>query len=192
MLKISGGVWAGRRLVTPAGPVTRPTGEKLRAALANSLAARGALAGARVLDLYAGSGALALEMLSRGAADAILVERDRAAQAAIRANLTSLGLTPGRAQLIPAGVEAFAVRARPGDRFDLVLADPPYELSADELGRVLADLAASGVLDSGADIVIERSSRSADLVWPDPLVGTRTKRYGDSVLWYGRAGTVGP
>src|SRR6478609_1837946 len=91
MTRIVGGIWGGRRLVTPTGETTRPTSEKVRAALASSLYATGGLDGARVLDLYAGSGALGLELVSRGASSAVFVERDRAALTALRANLTTLG-----------------------------------------------------------------------------------------------------
>src|SRR6478752_2288314 len=91
MTRIVGGRWGGRRLQTPAGETTRPTSEKVRAALASSLTAAGGLEGARVLDLYAGSGALGLELVSRGASSAVFVEQDRAALVALRANLAALG-----------------------------------------------------------------------------------------------------
>ncbi|HEY4991434.1 MAG TPA: RsmD family RNA methyltransferase, partial [Nakamurella sp.] len=94
MTRIVGGRWRGRRLATPAGGTTRPTSEKVRAALANSLTATGGLVGAAVLDLYAGSGALGLELVSRGAASAVFVERDRAALLALRANVAALGRPP--------------------------------------------------------------------------------------------------
>src|SRR5580765_6933395 len=91
MTRIVGGIWGGRRLVTPTGERTRPTAEKVRAALASSLTATGGLVGARVLDLFAGSGALGLELVSRGASSAVFVERDRAALLALRANVATLG-----------------------------------------------------------------------------------------------------
>src|SRR6476469_2172008 len=90
MIRIVGGLWGGRRLLTPDGDTTRPTSEKVRAAMASSLTAAGGLDGARVRDLYAGSGALGLELVSRGASSAVFVESDRAALAALRANVTTL------------------------------------------------------------------------------------------------------
>ena len=96
MTRIVGGRWGGRRLATPAGDTTRPTSEKVRAALASSLTATGGLDGARVLDLYAGSGALGLELVSRGASSAVFVEHDRAALVALRANVTTLGTASTR------------------------------------------------------------------------------------------------
>ena len=181
--RIVGGRWSGRQLLVPHGSHTRPTGEKVRAALGNALTSGGALAGASVLDLFSGSGALGLELLSRGAAAVVLVDNDRAALAALRANVTALGAT--EAQIVPGPAAAYPTH--PGPRFDVVVADPPYDLANDELATVLAGLVAHARLAPGADIVLERSRRTADLAWPEPLVARRTKRYGDTVLLFGRA-----
>ena len=128
--------------MTPAGERTRPTSEKVREALASSLTATGGLVGARVLDLYAGSGALGLELMSRGASSAVFVERDRAALAALRTNIAAVG--GQQLVVVPGDVAAFVPRAgtvRDGGTsigpFDIVVADPPYELGTDEL---LADV----------------------------------------------------
>src|SRR4029078_2381829 len=104
MTRVVGGTWGGRRLVTPAGETTRPTAEKVRAALAGSLYATGGLDGARVLDLYAGSGALRLELVSKGAASAVFVEHDRAALTALRANIAALGASTAQLIVIPGDV----------------------------------------------------------------------------------------
>lgn len=183
MTRIVAGSAGGRRLTTPAGATTRPTSERVRAALANTLTAAGGLAGARVLDLYAGSGALGLELLSRGAASVVLVERDRAALVAARANVAGLGL-PG-AGVVAADAAAFA-RTAVGP-FDLVVADPPYELPDAELTAVLAALVRAGALARGADLVVERATRSGSFGWPAPLRPDRERRYGDTLLCYGRA-----
>ncbi|GGM06563.1 RsmD family RNA methyltransferase [Nakamurella endophytica] len=189
MTRIVAGVWSGRRLITPAGSATRPTGEKVRAALGNSLSAGGALAGARVLDLYAGSGALALELLSRGAAAADLVENDRAALAAARRNVGSLQAAGAR--VVAADVHRFvaglAAAGAGTQRYDVVVADPPYVVPGAELTALFGQLQAAGALAGGADLVIERPVRGGEPDWPEPLVGVRSRRYGDTLLCYGRA-----
>lgn len=176
MVRIVGGTAGGRRLVTPPGRETRPTADRVREALFSAL---GDLTGLRVLDGYAGSGAVGLEALSRGAAHALLVERDRAALTALRANVAALGL--------PAQVHAGDVRrlvARPPDRpYDLVFLDPPY---GEPVDAVLTALAAHGWLAAAADVVVERRTRGADPLWPAGLVA-HARRYGDTTLWYGRA-----
>ena len=169
----------------PAG--TRPTSDRAREALFSALqSALGAWAGVRVLDLYAGSGALGLEALSRGAAQAELVERDRAALTVLRANVELVGL-PG-AQVRAADVTAVAATAALHPH-DVVLADPPYDLPGDEVAAVLRDLADHGWLADGATVVVERGRR-AGVTWPAGYRPGRERRYGDTVLhealWYGR------
>jgi 16S rRNA (guanine966-N2)-methyltransferase len=186
MTRIVGGTWGGRRLVTPPGGTTRPTAEKVRAALASSLYATGGLDGARVLDLYAGSGALGLELVSRGASSAVFVEHDRAALTALRANITALG-SAAQLTVIPGDVAAFAARSTGVGPFDVVGADPPYDLTTDALAEVLAGLRSAGLLAAHADLVIERGRKSGPPDWPAPLEGVRAKKYGDTLLCYGRA-----
>jgi 16S rRNA (guanine966-N2)-methyltransferase len=184
MTRITAGRFRGRRLQTPPGDTTRPTSERVREALANALVAGGGLEGARVLDLYAGSGALGLELVSRGADSVVLVESDRAALTALRANVALLQLTD--AQVVQSDVRTFA-GSPAGRPFDFVVADPPYDLPTADLAGVFAALAAAGQLNTGADLIVERNKRSGEMQWPDPLVGVRTKRYGDTMLCYGRA-----
>jgi 16S rRNA (guanine966-N2)-methyltransferase len=181
--RITAGRWRGRQLVTPRGSATRPTAEKVRAAIGNALAATGGLDGAAVLDLYAGSGALGLELASRGAARVVLVERDRAAQAAIRANLDQLGAPS--AVLVPGDAAAFA--RMPGEAFDIVVADPPYAETGEALAALLTDLHMSGRLRPAADLVLERPARAGELAWPEPLQAVKVRRYGDTLVCYGRA-----
>ena len=184
MTRIVGGRFGGRRLTTPTGAQTRPTAEKVRAALANSLASTGGLDGARVLDLYAGSGALALELISRGARSAVLVDSDRVAVSAARANVDLLGLA-GVIEVILGDALAAAGRAL-SEPFDVVVADPPYDLPEADLLAVLGALQRAGNLVPGADLAVERGVRSGELLWPAPLVGVRARRYGDTLLCYGR------
>lgn len=190
MTRIVGGIAGGRRLAVPPGETTRPTSDRAREGLFSTLAALIDLDGARVLDLYAGSGALGLEALSRGAAHALLVERDRRAAEILRANIASLALDGAIAVIGPvervvstgpAGVEAAA------PPYDVVFADPPYGLRDDEVRGVLTDLHRHGWLAPGALVVLERSARERPWQWPTPLEPNRERRYGQAMLWYGRA-----
>ena len=169
------GSLGGRRLAVPPGREVRPTSDRVREALFSTL---GPLDGARVLYLFAGSGALAIEALSRGADSAVLVERDARAAATIRANLHALGLTEPRATLVvrPAAAMLSTALTR-GDAYDLVFLDPPYR-QAPDLG---ADLATSlePLLAPGARVVTE-SDRRAPLDLPLPVVHER--RYGDTLI----------
>lgn len=177
MTRIVAGTHGGRRLRVPAGTGTRPTSDRAREALFSSLQSLLELEGARVLDLYAGSGALGLEALSRGAAVATLVDRDPAALAALRANVSELGL--------PATVEDADVVAflrRPAAPVDLVLLDPPYELDVDLPLGLLGPW-----LGPGSVVVVERRTRGPAPVAPEALVPLRHRRYGEATLWYFRA-----
>lgn len=185
MTRIIGGRAGGRRLTTPRGEATRPTSDRVREALFSAVESWcGTLQGLRFLDLYAGSGAVGLEAWSRGAEAVTLVEHDRRTAALVRSNATSLGFRE-------ADVRTGAVRALlatpPQAPYDVVFSDPPYPL-ADE--RVLLDLealVAHGWLAPGALVVVERGSRGPDLVWPEGLEEHRSRRYGETTLWYGRA-----
>lgn len=181
-MRIVGGRAKGRRLATPASG-TRPTSDRAREALFNSLTAVSSLAGARVLDLYAGTGAVGLEALSRGAAEAVFVESSRPALAALRRNIDAARL-PG-AQVIARPVTAY-IRAAPEKAFDFVFADPPYSLDDQALRTVLAALAGPGWLADNAVVVVERSARGTAPPWPAGLEELRQRRYGEGVLWYGR------
>ncbi|MDQ1678818.1 MAG: rRNA (guanine966-N2)-methyltransferase [Actinomycetota bacterium] len=188
MPRIVGGAAGGRRIAVPAGRGTRPTSDRTREALFSALESLVDLDGAHVLDLYAGSGAVGLEAVSRGGAHAFLVESDRGALAVLRRNVAELGL-PGVVAATGA-VERFAAATPPATAvppYRVVFADPPYALTAEALGAVLGDLAANGWLADDAVVVVERSSRDPEWVWPTPLVAIRARRYGEATLWYGRA-----
>jgi 16S rRNA (guanine966-N2)-methyltransferase len=191
MSRIVAGEARGRRLVVPDGRETRPTSDRVREALFASLEADiGSLAGCRVLDLYAGSGAVGLEALSRGATSAVLVEANRRVAQIIRQNLRTVGL-PG-AEVLTTKVERL-VAAPPAERhaFDVVFLDPPYAMTDEEVARVLTSLLTRGWLTPGAVVVLERSTRSGDFGWPDGFVADRMRRYGDTALWYGHAAGEG-
>jgi 16S rRNA (guanine966-N2)-methyltransferase len=181
--RIIAGAGRGRKLAVPAGRDTRPTSDRVREALFSSVESQlGPLAGFRVIDLYAGSGALGLEALSRGAAHVLLVEFDARAVRVIQTNIAALGL-PGAA-VVPASVER-TLRDPPGQRYGLVLADPPYPTSGDEITAVLSRLCEGWLLPE-AVVIVERPSRATPLLWPDCLIGTGHRRYGETMLWYGR------
>jgi 16S rRNA (guanine966-N2)-methyltransferase len=182
MTRIIAGTARGRRLaVPPTG--TRPTSDRAREGLFNSLTTMLDFQGARVLDLYAGSGAVGLEALSRGAEQAVLVESDRTAVAVIESNVAAVGL-PGA--LIERRTVASYLGGGPTGPFDVIFADPPYALPGGEVDAVLAILAQDGWSLAGTEVVLERPARSAGPVWPEPLVMIKQKRYGESSLWYGR------
>ncbi len=182
MTRIVAGQARGRRLAVPPQG-TRPTADRAREGLFNTLASLMDFTDAHVLDLYAGSGAVGLEALSRGAASAVFVESQPAAQAVLQANITQVGL--GEAQIVRSAVDAY-LRAASSGPFDLIFADPPYALGEIELRAVLEKLKGDEWSRPGTVIVVERSARGEAPVWPDPLETVKQKRYGEAVFWYGR------
>ncbi|MCH8626896.1 16S rRNA (guanine(966)-N(2))-methyltransferase RsmD [Arsenicicoccus piscis] len=185
MTRIIAGVAGGRRIATPSGSGTRPTSDRVREAIFSRLEHEDLLEGARVLDLYAGSGALGLEACSRGAAEALLVESSRAAAQIISGNIRDLGLRQARvvtrpvATLLGAGPSGGA-----GTGFDVVLSDPPYDLGDGALHADLVALVDHGWLAPAAVVVVERSSRSGEPRWPNGLEQVAHKRYGETSVWY--------
>ncbi|ODR05450.1 16S rRNA (guanine(966)-N(2))-methyltransferase RsmD [Mycolicibacillus koreensis] len=178
MTRIIAGAARGRRLAVPPRG-TRPTSDRVREALFNVLGARRDFAGLTVLDLYAGSGALGLEALSRGAAAVRLVESDARAAATITANIAAVDL-PG-AVLHRAPVAA-VLAAGTDAAVDLVFADPPYHVDGDELVRMLGLLVDGGWVGPGALVVCERPAGGAALAWPDGWEPWEPRRYGDTRL----------
>ena len=180
MTRVVAGVARGRQLVVPAGVVTRPTTDRAREGMFSSLLSLLELEGARVLDLYAGTGALGLEALSRGALSAVLVDSDPHAVAALRHNVQSLGLAG--AQVVDVPVEQFLART-PAEvepaGFDLVVLDPPYE--ADVVPALVALLP---WLAADAVIVVERKTRGEQFSWPEGFEPVRDRKYGASMLRY--------
>jgi 16S rRNA (guanine966-N2)-methyltransferase len=181
--RVIAGLARGRRLEVPSSGV-RPTGDRAREGLFNSLGSLLDLDGAAVLDLYAGSGALGLEALSRGAAEVVFVESSPKVLPVLQANLAAVGLPGGR---VLRGSVPTVVGGRAPRAFDLVLADPPYDTPGTEVVGVLRALAGHGWLAPDAVVVVERSRREAPWEWPTPLVGLRERRYGEALLRYGRS-----
>ncbi|ASU82868.1 16S rRNA (guanine(966)-N(2))-methyltransferase RsmD [Nocardiopsis gilva YIM 90087] len=189
MTRIIAGTAGGRTLAVPDGRTTRPTSDRAREALfASALSDLGSLDGIRMLDLYAGSGAIGLEALSRGAGHVLLVEADRRAVAAIRKNIATLGLSGAR--VAAEKVQRVLERGPGGEGYDLVVADPPYAVSDAEVEAMLVLLRDHGWLEPDALVVVERATRGAGPEWPEGYVGDRVRRYGEASLWYGRAANL--
>lgn len=189
MSRIIAGSHGGRRLTMPPGDQTRPTTDRVREALFSALTAwvgtaagpaESALDGLAVLDLYAGSGAVGLEAASRGAGPVTLVELSAKTAQITRKNVADLRL--------PARVETASVATwlqRTADRsYDIVFADPPYELSTSELDDQVTDLTGRGWLAPDGLIVLERSRRSVEPRWPREVVDHWHRSYGETVLHF--------
>jgi 16S rRNA (guanine966-N2)-methyltransferase len=184
MTRIISGLAGGRVIRTPPGEGTRPTSDRVREALFSRLEHLDVVSRANVLDLYAGSGALGLEAASRGAATVLLVETDRTAVAVLRQNIVDLGLPEisVRADTVERALLSGPVSDE--SRFDLVLADPPYDLSEEAMAEVLQLLVVHKWLSDDALVVLERSARSPEPRWPRGLVGAGERRYGDTKMWF--------
>lgn len=183
MTRIISGAYGGRRLDVPAGAATRPTSDRVREALFGRLDHQDVLVQARVLDLYAGSGALGLEALSRGADWATFVENDRSALDALRRNVSALSAA---ASVLAEPVQRALLRG-PDAAYDLVLADPPYSLDEAALSDVLALLPRHGWLAPEALVVVERSARTPEPRWPAELACVDERRYGETRVWWARS-----
>ncbi len=206
MTRIIAGRFGGRTLATPRGETTRPTTERVREALFSRLEHLDVLSGARVLDLYAGSGALAFEALSRGATTAVLVEAARSVASVAVRNAKALGCA-GEAAVVSAKAEKYSAAPElAGGPFSLVIADPPYDVDEATLAQVLAGLVrpgdpgaagvpgvlgGHGVLTEDAVVVVERSSRSPEPTWPAGLERFDERTYGETRLWFAEPVTPG-
>lgn len=176
-MRIVAGAARGRRLVAPTGAAVRPTTDRVREALFSSLSGR--VRGAHVLDLFAGTGALGLEALSRGAASVTLVEQDARAIAALTTNVRAVGL-PGADVVAREVARWLAVTDPATRRFDVVLLDPPYAIDEEVLAHCLALLVP--LLAPAAVVVVERSAQAPAPSWPAGLVADGTRRYGSTTL----------
>ncbi|GAA4676795.1 16S rRNA (guanine(966)-N(2))-methyltransferase RsmD [Phytohabitans rumicis] len=185
MTRIVAGTLGGRRISAPAGDRTRPTSDRVREALFSALESMIDLDGARFADLYAGSGAVGLEALSRGAAHVLLVESDARVARVIRANIAALGAAPA-ARLATAKVSTVLTAGPEDGPYDVVFLDPPYAVPDEEVTAALVALVGGGWLAADALVVVERSTRSGALTWVQGITGEHSRRYGETTLWYGR------
>ncbi|MGE2733891.1 16S rRNA (guanine(966)-N(2))-methyltransferase RsmD [Mycolicibacterium vaccae] len=180
MSRIVAGAFGGRRIAVPqhkSGRGTRPTTDRVRESLFNLLSARLNFDGMRVVDLYAGSGALGLEALSRGAASVLFVEADARAAAVIERNIAALG---AEGAVVRRGTVATVLSAAAARPADLVVADPPYEVPNSEVEAVLAELTDNGWTTAGTVVVVERPAGAAELAWPAHWSVGKSRRYGDT------------
>ena len=190
-MRVVAGAARGRRLTAPAAG-TRPTSDRVREALFSAIESRlGALGGLRVVDLYAGSGAVGLEALSRGAAHVLLVERNRKALEVVRANVAAVGLP--HVEVLAADVGSVTSLAPPPAAvapYDVAFLDPPYSEPDEVVERVLVGLAGHGWLEAGSLVLVERARRGSGFAWPAGYDALRDRDYGDTrvrtALWYGR------
>lgn len=182
MSRIITGQVAGRRLAPVKGEQTRPTTDRVKEALFSRLESWDVIAGARVLDLFAGSGALGLEAASRGAATVTFVDKSPVAFAALSTNVDALApdlqTTLSRHRQSAA---TFLSGVQP-EVFDLVLVDPPYDFTDEQINELLPAIARA--LAPDGVIMIERGKRSTQPAWPEPLSGLKPRNYGETVLYF--------
>lgn len=184
MTRIIAGALKGRRLTTPSGDRTRPTSDRVREALFNSLAPGGDLEGLGFADLYAGSGAVGIEAISRGADHALFVESHPLTAKLLRRNIADLDVAG--AHVISAPVEKVLATA-PDEPYDIVFADPPYAMTDQAIAAMLEALIEHDWLAPDADVVVERAGRDAGVPWPEKIAEDRIRRYGTTALCYGHA-----
>lgn len=184
MSRIVAGAAGGTPLANVSGSLTRPTTDRVKEALFSRLDAFNVLGGARVLDLYAGSGALGVESASRGAETVDLVEFDAKASAVCQRNADLINGVLGRKAVTVhrSKVESFLDRAAEDAAWDVAFLDPPYPLDEPALAAVLGKLARH--LAPGAVVVVERSSRTPEPFWPAALERFAEKKYGETRLWF--------
>jgi 16S rRNA (guanine966-N2)-methyltransferase len=190
MTRVIAGRAGGRRLAVPPGNGTRPTSDRAREGLFSTWQSLlgGPLQGERVLDLYAGSGAVGLEALSRGASHTLLVEADARAARTIRENVKNLGL-PG-AEVRAGKAEQIIQQPAPAQPYDLVFLDPPYRVTDHDLREILLTLRSEHWLAPEALVTVERSTRGGEFKWPPGFDAVKARRYGEGTFWYGRAAST--
>ena len=183
MTRVIGGDFRGRSIKVPDAE-TRPTSSRVREAIFSSVEhAVSGLDDLRVLDLFSGSGAFGIEAISRGATEAVLIEKDLRAADTLHTNVANFGLKNARVVI----ADAFTDVAQKSGRgsFDVVFIDPPYSIEDEQVNALIGHLAANYWLNEYALIVVERGSRS-QVVWPDSVEELRKKVYGDTSIWYGQ------
>lgn len=183
MSRIIAGTAGGRKIATPPGDATRPTTDRVREALFSSLESQlGGWDDVAFLDVFAGSGAVGLEALSRGAAHATFIERNRRTGDVIKRNINTVGAVDATV-VVGSARQAIEDVSR---QFHVVFLDPPYDYADDDLATVLATVVQRESIADDGLLIVERASRSGEPAWPDGVERIRTKKYGETTLWYGR------
>ncbi|MGQ4536736.1 16S rRNA (guanine(966)-N(2))-methyltransferase RsmD [Dermabacteraceae bacterium P13264] len=181
MPRVIAGTLKSRVIPAPKSSATRPTSDRVREAVFSRLAGWGVLEDARVLDLYAGSGALGIEAISRGAQHATFIESHPATARLIGKTLRDLGVAQKSRVL---ATKAQGAAARLEGQYDLLLLDPPYPVASSEVSELLAQLAANGRVAADATVVVERSRRSEPVTWPAPYSEIDVSHYGETSIYY--------
>ncbi|MEY4290597.1 MAG: hypothetical protein RL130_539 [Actinomycetota bacterium] len=184
-MRIIAGFAKGRPL-DAVGSATRPTSDRAREALFSTLISEfGDFSGLRVLDLYAGTGAIALESLSRGATVVHAVEKDEVAARAISANFESIksAQCPGTFHLYAMNVHRF-LQDKSAQSYHFIYIDPPYDLSDIDVIETLIQIRDGGYLDSQGIVAVERNSRTKEISWPEGFTALREKNYGQATIFY--------
>lgn len=183
MTRIIGGDFRGRSIKVPDAE-TRPTSSRVREAIFSSVEhAVNGLDDLRVLDLFSGSGAFGIESISRGATEAVLIEKDLRAADTLHSNVANFGIKNSRVVIADAFTEVSQKSGR--GSFDVVFIDPPYSFEDEQVNALIRQLAENDWLNEYALIVVERGSRS-QVVWPESVEELRKKVYGDTTIWYGQ------
>lgn len=183
MTRIIGGDFRGRSIKVPDAE-TRPTSSRVREAIFSSVEhAVSGLDDLRVLDLFSGSGAFGIESISRGATEAVLIEKDLRAADTLHSNIANFGIKNARVVIADAFTEVSQKSGR--GSFDVVFIDPPYSFEDNQVNALIRQLVENEWLEEYALIVVERGSR-AHVVWPESVEELRKKVYGDTTIWYGQ------
>ena len=185
-MRVIAGRWRGRRLEAPPGRSTRPTSDRVREAVFSAVDSRlGGWDDVRVADLYAGSGALGIEALSRGASHVVFVESDLRAAQCIHRNLMALGVTENRATVLSRRVEATPPATLAPSPVSLLFADPPYRIDAAEVTRIVRLLGEAGTMRAGTLVVYEHAAGTMP-VWPAGFSAEEPRVYGDTAVSFAR------
>lgn len=187
-MRVIAGTAKGRKLISPEGTSARPTSDRAREALFSSLESEfGELNGIRFLDLFAGSGAVSAEAMSRGAKFCTIVESDRAALEIARKNVEMVRSTSPDAEAIYIEGEVESFVKRPSNPYDVIFLDPPYSYPDSDLTEIVSNLQRAGFIASSTLVIVERSSKSKAFLWPTMMRQVKERRYGNAAIYYGEA-----
>ena len=187
-MRIIAGRAKGRKLISPEGTSARPTSDRAREALFSSLESEfGELNGIRFLDLFAGSGAVSAEALSRGVKFCAVVESNRIAMEIARKNVEMVRSTSPDSEVVFIEGDVATFAKRPSNPFDVIFLDPPYAYEDSVLTEIVDELHQSGFIAPSTLVIVERASRSTGFPWPSSMREVKERRYGNAAIYYGEA-----